>query len=135
VDRKFGNLFPSLFITRRLGENQSILLAYSRRITRPTFNDMAPFVFFIGPSSFVAGNLALRPAVSDGAELSYQLRRWWVSFKYSYTKDDIAFLQPEISPGSEDQIFRSQNLKYMKTMGINLTFPMTITPWWEMQND
>src|SRR5690606_30531972 len=49
VDRNFGNLFPDLTVTHSLGTTGKAQLAYSRRVTRPTFNDMAPFVFYIGP--------------------------------------------------------------------------------------
>ena len=135
VDRSFGNLFPSLFITHHLNEENKVQMAYHRRITRPTFNDMAPFVFFIGPNTFVAGNLSLKPAIIDGVDVSYQLKQWWVSLKYSYSQDEIAFLQPEFNAATNEQIFRSQNLKYMQTYGINTTFPVAITSWWEMQND
>ena len=135
VDRQFGNLFPSLFVTHNLNEKSKLQMAYNRRITRPTFNDMAPFVFFIGPNTFVAGNLSLKPAISDGVDVSYQLKQWWVSLKYSYSQDEIAFLQPEYNAATDEQIFRSQNLKYMQTYGISTTFPVEITSWWEMQND
>ncbi len=110
-------------------------MAYNRRITRPTFNEMAPFVFFIGPNTFVAGNHSLKLAISDGVDVSYQWKQWWVSLKYSYSKNEIAFLQPEFNVDTNEQIFRSQNLKYMQTYGITTTFPVEITSWWEIQND
>lgn len=135
VDRAFGNFFPSLFVTHHLNGESKLQMAYNRRITRPTFNDMAPFVFFIGPNTFVAGNLSLKPAISEGVDVSYQWKQWWVSLKYSYAKDEIAFLQPEFNTDTGEQIFRSQNLKYMQTYGISTTFPVAINAWWEMQND
>lgn len=135
IDRSFGNFFPSLFVARSLGESRKIQLAYGRRIMRPTFNDMAPFVFYIGPGTFVSGNLSLRPAITDAVDLSYQFNQWWVSLKYSYAKDEIALLQPEFNPETNEQIFRSQNIRFMQTYGASATFPVRILPWWEMQND
>jgi len=135
VDREFGNFFPSLFITHSLNEKNKLSLAYNRRITRPTFNDMAPFVFFFGPNTFVAGNLSIRPAISDGIDVNYQWKQFWLTLQYSYTKNAIAFLQPEFDEESGEQVFRSQNLKYLQTLGISTAFPLTVTTWWEMQND
>lgn len=135
IDRSFGNFFPSLFVTRNLGETGKIRLAYGRRITRPTFNDMAPFVFYIGPGTFVSGNLSLRPAITDAVDVSYQFNQWWVSLKYSYAKDEIALFQPEFNPETNEQIFRSQNIRFMRTYGASATFPVQLTHWWEMQND
>jgi outer membrane receptor protein involved in Fe transport len=70
VDREFGNFFPSLFISKKLTDQSKLQMAYSKRITRPTFNEMAPYVFFIGPSTFVGGNLNLKPAITDGIDLT-----------------------------------------------------------------
>lgn len=134
VDREFGNLFPSLFVTYNLNEDSKIRMSYHKRITRPTFNEMAPFVFFVGPNTFVAGNLSLKPAISDGVGLNYQMKQWWISLEYNYSKDDLAFFQPEFNPETNEQIFRSQNLKYMETYGIGATLPLDINSWWEVQN-
>jgi hypothetical protein len=56
VDRHYGNFFPSVFLAHTLSETSSLNFSYSRRITRPTFNNMAPFVYFIDPNTFFAGN-------------------------------------------------------------------------------
>jgi len=61
IDRSFGNFFPSLLIAHTRGEKHKHQFSYGRRIMRPTFNDMAPFVFYIGPGTFVSGNLSLNP--------------------------------------------------------------------------
>jgi outer membrane receptor for ferrienterochelin and colicin len=135
VDRSFGNFFPSLFIAKRLNDRNKIQMAYSRRISRPTFNEMAPYVFFIGPSTFVGGNLDLKPAITNGFDLTYQFGRWQLSAKYDYTSNSIAFLQPEINAATNELIFRSQNLKYVSSWGFATNFPIRVASWWEIQND
>ncbi len=55
VDRHYGSLFPSFFISRKLNQENSINFAYSRRITRPAFTELAPFVLFIDPNTFFSG--------------------------------------------------------------------------------
>jgi outer membrane receptor for ferrienterochelin and colicin len=135
LDRSFGNFFPNLSVVHDLSKEAKILIVYNRRITRPTFNDMAPFVFYVGPKTFVAGNLSLKPAITDAFDFSYQFKQWWVSLRYSHSDDEIALLQPEFNPATNEQIFRSQNLKSMRTFGISTTFPVGVTSWWEMQND
>src|SRR6185369_8245469 len=97
VDRKYGRLFPSIFFTRRLDDKNSINFSYSRRITRPTFKDMAPFVIFIDPYTFFSGNSGLQPAFSDVYKIDYLLKNF--VFSVSYTKEDgsIANFQPKNS--------------------------------------
>lgn len=135
VDREFGNLFPSINFSQKINEKSSINLAYARRITRPTFNDIAPFVYFTGPNAFFAGNPALRPAISDGIDLTYHHNSWWISLKYNDIKNNIGWLQPELNTDTNELVFRSQNMKYFRTWSISYSMPFSITPWWELQQD
>lgn len=135
IDREFGNFFPSFFVAKSLSEESKLQLSYAKRISRPTFNDMAPFVFFAGPNTFVAGNPGLRPAITDGIDLNYTFRQWWISLKYSHTNNSIGWLQPEIDPVTNQQIFRSRNLEYFNSWSMSTSLPLGITPWWEVQSD
>ena len=56
VDRQYGQFFPSLFLTHQINPKQSIAFSYSRRITRPKFNELAPFVLFVDPNTFFSSN-------------------------------------------------------------------------------
>jgi hypothetical protein len=135
VDRELGNIFPTLLMSHQFDEERKLQLAYARRINRPTFNDMAPFVFFTGPNSIYAGNPALLPAITDGIDLTYQLKQWWVSIGYSSTGNSIGWLQPELDPVTNEQVFRSHNLEYLNTLSFSTSLPLNIASWWEMQND
>ncbi len=135
VDREFGRLFPSIQISKELSEKSGIGLAYARRITRPTFNDIAPFVFFVGPHSFFAGNPSLRPALSNHIDLNYRIKQWALSLKYSHIKNSISLEQPAIAANNSTIVYQSQNLKYLRSWGVSANFPLVITPWWEMQNE
>ena len=133
IDRKYGYLFPSFLIKRDLSKNQDIEFSYSRRITRPTYNDIAPFVFFWGPNAFSSGNTSLFPALSDAVKLGYHLRQWIVSMQLTHSKNEICFLQPEADKQTGNLIYRSQNLRYLNTIGITNTLSLSITHWWELQ--
>jgi outer membrane receptor protein involved in Fe transport len=110
-------------------------LAYSRRINRPTYNEMAPYVFFFGLHTFVAGNLSLKPAISDGLDLTYKWHRLWITLGYNNTKDDIVSYQPTVNESANAIIYRSENLDYKRSYSLSTSFPLKITSWWNMQND
>ncbi|AHM62481.1 TonB-dependent receptor [Flammeovirgaceae bacterium 311] len=133
VDRNFGNLFPSVFFRKSLSEQTELFLSYSRRITRPTFNDMAPFVYLLDLNTFFSGNPALRPAITDGYNMNFRIKQSAITLSYSDSKNEIANFQPEIDPATKKQTFRSQNLEYQKLWGLALSVPWTITRWWEIQ--
>lgn len=133
IDRNYGTLAPALFLQKSLREQGKLQLSYSRRITRPTFTDMAPFVFFIDPNSFFSGNPGLWPAISDIYKTGYQYKQWVVSGQYSHTKNEIAPFQPSVNPGTNKQTFNSENLDYMKAWALSSGLPFALAPWWESQ--
>lgn len=134
VDRKYGYLFPNFLVRTSLAPERDVQLAYSRRITRPTYNDIAPFVFFWGPNTFSAGNTSLWPAVSDAISGSYHNRRLTVTLQYNSTKREIINLfQPERDTANNSVVFRSQNLAYLNTLSLSATWSLKPASWWEIQ--
>jgi hypothetical protein len=135
VDRKYGYLFPSLAVRKQMDTESDIQFSYSKRITRPTYNDIAPFVFFWSPNTFSAGNTSLYPAIADAVSVSYHRNQWISSIHFTHSKNEIAFLQPETDSQSGNLIYRSQNMEYMNTLGVTNTYSMTIIRWCEMQGN
>lgn len=66
------SLFPSAFITRSLTEKQDIQLAVSRKISRPSFMQLIPFVDYSDSLNVSRGNPGLKPEFTNLAEFSYQ---------------------------------------------------------------
>lgn len=133
VDAQNGNLFPTFFFQKNLQDEKSIGFSYARRITRPTFNDLAPFVYFIDPNTFLSGNPDLNPAISDAFKLDYNLNQWLLSLQYSYTKDELAPFQPNIDQENNEQTLSTQNLSNFQSYVINTSFPIFFTSWWELR--
>lgn len=132
INRKYGHLFPGLSLKKDLDKNKDLQLSYARRITRPTYNDIAPFVFFWGPNTFSSGNTSLLPAISDAFKAGYHANRWIISLQFSHSKNEINSLQPEIDSQS-NLIYQSQNLKYLNTTGLTNSWSFNIVSWWEVQ--
>ncbi|HEX8277655.1 MAG TPA: outer membrane beta-barrel family protein, partial [Segetibacter sp.] len=135
VDRHYGRLFPTLFLSRKIDDKNSFNLSYSRRITRPTFNDLAPFVIFLDPTTFISGNPALQPSVSDAVKGDYLYKNFIFSLTYTYEKDPIASFQTKVDPKTNKQYISAENLNYQKTLNASFSLPFTITNWWNMQNN
>ncbi|MGN6530831.1 MAG: TonB-dependent receptor domain-containing protein [Ginsengibacter sp.] len=135
IDRHYGNLFPSFFISHKLNENNAFNFSYGRRITRPTFNDMAPFLIFIDPYTFFSGNPALKPSIAYALKTDYVFKKIVVSLLYTYEKDPITRFTPRIDSTTNRQIIVSENQKSDQSGGISLSLPVTISSWWSMQNN
>lgn len=135
VDRKYGNWFPSLFISHTLTENQSFNFSFVRRITRPTFNNMAPFVYFVDPNTFFSGNPALQPSISNAVKADYLFKRFLFSIGYTYETDPITNFAPRIDVVTNKHILAAENQDNKKVVNLTLSLPLKITSWWNMQNN
>lgn len=135
VDRHYGRWFPSLFLSRTIDKKSSVNASYSRRITRPTFNDMAPFVFFVDPNTFFSGNPALQPSISDAVKTDYLFKSFIFSLAYTYQANPITNFAPKVDPVTNKQTLAAENQKNNKILNLILTLPVTVTNWWNMQNN
>jgi hypothetical protein len=66
------SLFPSLYLTRVISETQDVQLALSRKINRPSFMQLIPFVDYSDSLNVSRGNPELEPEFTHLAELGYQ---------------------------------------------------------------
>jgi hypothetical protein len=135
VKRNYGYLFPTLFLKKEIGPEKDVQLSYSRRITRPTYNDIASYSAFWSPNTFTAENTSLWPAISDAIKVGYHLRQWTISLQMSQVEREITSLQPEIDYYSNTLTYRSQNLKHLKTLSLNNFYSFSLASWWEVQSN
>lgn len=135
VDRQFGRLFPSIFLSHQINEQLGSNISYSRRITRPTFNEMAPFVYFLDPNTFFAGNAAIQPALTDAVKLDLNYKSIFFSVEYAVQDSAIARFQQRFDPVTERLILVSENLKNTKTLSFTIGFPIQVTNWWNMRTN
>jgi hypothetical protein len=134
VNRKGGNLFPNVSLEKGLTKNQTIELSYSRRINRPTYNDIAPFVIFWGPNSFDGGNTELKAAIADAAKIGYHKNKWVISLQFTHSKNEIDPGEPE-NDSSNNVIYRHQNLKYLNQVALANAWSFKIANWWDVQTN
>jgi len=71
--RHYLNLFPSAGIDWKVDDNNSFTVSYSKRIDRPGYDDLNPFLIVIGPYTYLSGNVNLLPQLTDNYELDYNL--------------------------------------------------------------
>jgi hypothetical protein len=114
--RQYTNLFPSLYISRKLDStgNNRITLSFGRRIRRPDYQQLNPFVYYNDRYSYAAGNPYLNPHYLNGLELIYNHKNTFgAEIAYGYANRLIQYIVQ-----AEDDLFitRPQNF------GRNSTF-------------
>lgn len=67
----FDATFPSIFLTKKLDDHQDIQLNYSKRIRRPRFWEVNPFIDINDPLNINKGNPGLAPELTNSFEFNY----------------------------------------------------------------
>ncbi|MBC7889824.1 MAG: TonB-dependent receptor [Ferruginibacter sp.] len=151
TSQKFSNefpfsIFPSAFATYKLTDKQDLQLNYSRKINRPNFFQLIPFIDFTDSLNLSKGNPNLVPEFTNLLELSYQNQlgnghNLLSTIYFKNTNDLIARYQyPEKNPNApakpDTVLFTSYaNASQSYTYGLELTSRNKITKWWDLTSN
>jgi hypothetical protein len=135
VDRQYGKLFPTFFFSHELFKDNTIQFSYSRRINRPTFNELAPFIIFQSPTVYITGNDKLEPSIDDVFKIDCKYKSILVSFTGSNEKMAIRSYQPGIDQSKDVQFLMSRNHDHVGTSTLLISFPLKLAKWWNMQTN
>lgn len=135
VDRTYGNFFPSVYFSRAINDNNKLQFSYSRRINRPDFTQLAPWIIFMDPNTYTTGNVALQPSITDAVKADYRYKTVLFSLQYSFEDEAISRFQPFVDPVTNKQVNRTINMDYAQVVAASISFPLEVTRWWQMQNN
>ncbi|HEY0678271.1 MAG TPA: TonB-dependent receptor [Chitinophagaceae bacterium] len=128
--RDFTNLFPTAFVSYAVNKNNSFTLSYGRRITRPNYQDLNPFIYFLDSLSYRKGNPFLLPQFTHNIEFSHSFKgRLITTVNYNNTTDVISQI---IKPDESIIFLTSDNVAKFRNVGISITAPVPITKWWNL---
>ncbi len=135
VARNYLSLFPTIFVNQTISKDHAMRYSYSRRIGRPNYQQLNPFLFFLDPYTFQKGNEFLTPQFTDNSELTYSYKGGSsISFGYSFTKDNI-FDIIEQEDNSRKTFQTTTNIEKVENFSVNVSFPLTIKKWWTVNNN
>ena len=132
--RNYLNLFPSAHLTYSITPDNAFQLSYSRRVRRPFYNDLSPFVTFSDSRNFFSGNPDLEPEFTNAYEAGHikylDNGSIFSSLYYRATTDKIDRIRSVDEDGNSRTI--TQNLLSEKSMGAEFTADYTPNEWWKM---
>ncbi|MCF6405923.1 TonB-dependent receptor [Chitinophaga filiformis] len=132
VDRKLTTLFPNIFLSKKLNERSGLQFSYTKRITRPSYNDLASFVAYSDPTAIYAGNPQLKPTITNNIKVGYNYDAY--SFSLLFSRDDNPIARYQLSQGAAANVLyvSPQNLVYQNNITFQATIPWKATDWWNM---
>lgn len=135
----YNTFVPSAYLSQKVGEKGNLKLSYSKRIGRPDYQDLNPFVNTNDPKNLSVGNPFLKPEIGQRIEFSYskefgQKGSGSLNLFYRLNDNDI---QPYVTyyPSYKvgDSVYNNvavssrQNIGMEKNMGINLFGDLKLT--------
>ncbi len=137
------SLFPSVFLTQKLGGDQDLSLNYTRRIDRPSFFQLFPFTDYSDSLNLSRGNPDLQPQFTNSLELSYQKNyagnnTFLASVYYKSTTNLITRFQiAGINPIDDSPVVINTyvNAKSSFVGGLELIGRNTVTNWWDITSN
>jgi iron complex outermembrane recepter protein len=131
IERKYGNLFPSLSFTYNPSEKHSFNATYSRRIDRPNYEDLNPFEWRLDELTFRKGNPFLRPQFSQNYEGKYTFMGFaTLAAGYSKTTDLITDIVEFDKKTPDKSFINYRNLSNQDNYSLSLSSPTPIKKWW-----
>ncbi|MFM2360314.1 MAG: hypothetical protein RLY16_2307, partial [Bacteroidota bacterium] len=137
------SLFPSVYATYKLTDKQDIQLNYSRKINRPNFFQLIPFIDYSDSLNLSKGNPNLIPEFTNLMELSYQNQvasghNLLASVYFKNTENLITRYQYRLvnpnAPAKPDTVVMTTyaNADKSYSFGLELTSKNKIASWWDV---
>ena len=128
VDTNYLNLFPSTAITWNVNKKNTLNLTYSRRIDRPSYQDLNPFENKLDELTYEKGNAFLKPQYTDNLELTHTFMGFLnTSAGYSYVTNYATQVTDTIGNATYVQ---QQNLATQQIFTFSIGSSLPIRKWW-----
>lgn len=133
-NREYLDFFPSLFVQQKVTENYGINYSYSRRIQRPNYGSLNPFISYRDPYTYVQGNPELRPQYTQAFGLTQTFKKTYsLALNYQYITDVISEL-PILIEETATTIYTTGNVDDAQNFSLTAIAPLKIMKNWDTNN-
>ncbi|MBI1342653.1 MAG: TonB-dependent receptor [Terrimonas sp.] len=134
------SFFPSVFLSEKLKNDQELQINYSRRINRPGFWQLFPFIDYSDTLNLSRGNPELNPEFTNSFELSYQkifknrdnflASLYFKNTNGLITRNQIVEANPVTGKDQLVNTYINANSSYIT--GLEMTMKNKVTKWWDL---
>jgi iron complex outermembrane recepter protein len=128
VKRDYLDYFPSAAVTWNINKKHSLNLTYSKRIDRPTYQDLNPFENKLDELTYEKGNAFLRPQYTNSVELTHTFLGFInTTAGYSHVKD---YATQVTDTAGNATFIQQKNLATQQILSFSIGAPLAIKKWW-----
>jgi iron complex outermembrane receptor protein len=129
-NRSYTQLFPTVYLQYSADKNNQFVINYGRRINRPDYQDLNPFIHFLDRYTFEQGNPNLKPQFSHNIELSHTYKGFLTTTLNYSTTTDIIQQVIEQNELNNETFIKKANIATRNQVGIAVSAYKQINKWW-----
>ncbi len=128
--KSYTQLFPTVYLQYTASEKNQFVINYGRRIQRPDYEDMNPFVHFLDRYTFEQGNPNISAQFAHNIEVSHTYKGFLTTtLNYTATENIIQQVL-EQNDVNHETFIKKANIASSKQYGLAVTANKSITKWW-----
>jgi len=133
--RSYIDLFPSAGFQHSFNDNNQLSFSYSRRISRPDYSELNPFLYYLDAYAYQQGNPFLRPELADVFEVGYVFQKKY-SITYNFSSAHDVNYDASIQNDTTKVLINSPiNLGHSYNHAVVFTIPIEATKWWHIDGN
>ena len=129
--KKYDQLFPSINLSYSINKQHQLSLTYGKRINRPYYTSLNPFVRYINPYTTSEGNPFLEPYITNNLELTHSLKDKLISTIYFSHSKNVSNQVNFISNENINSATKYENFYNQSTLGLSEYLSLKPFPFWE----
>jgi hypothetical protein len=135
--RNYSSLFPTAFVSYQADTSHTFTFRLGRRIDRPAFHYLNPFLTTLNKYTYEGGNPFIKPQYTWNFALAHTYKQMLTTeFSYSYLSDyfsQIFVIDSSTSNVNKNVIIYTRgNVGSFQNFGITETFQYPVTKWWNL---
>lgn len=135
VERKYLDYFPNFTADHKFSEDHKLGIAYNKRINRPGYGMLNPFMFFLDKYTYFRGNAYLTPEYIHNTELTYTFKNKYIATLGYSRVNDVYDEFLVLDPDTKVTIATNKNLGLQNSYSLNFTLPFDPVKWWNSSNN
>lgn len=126
-NRSYNNLFPTIYFSYSANKEHQFNTSFGRRIDRPDYESLNPFLFFLDKYTYNQGNPYLKPQYTNNIELTHIYKgKLTTTLNYSITKNLFSETFDQLDYKT---IVKRGNIGRRENAGIAVNAQIPVTKW------
>ncbi|WP_181364021.1 TonB-dependent receptor domain-containing protein [Algibacter marinivivus] len=129
---KYAKIFPSLYISHKLNDENELYFNYSKRIYRPRYKQLNPFKSFLNDNTYITGDPNLQPRIDNQFILGYTFNEYY-TFELYYRHENDPALQYFYQDNDRNVlVYQYTNLDESVSYGLDFTTYKALNNFWNL---